>query len=182
MADNDLAIVGIEAASRDDAHDIVDDIDALVDQGTITVREIAMAYKTKHGRIKVNHISDHGAKVGAMVGAGWGVVSIGAALATGAVTVATAGVLPIVVGATVGIGLDTGVGAAIGKAFNLHHEAGSKMLKAMTDHVQRGNAIVYLVVDPANAVTVSDALAAKHTVHSVVITAEEAAKIAAELS
>jgi hypothetical protein len=34
--------------------------------------------------------------------------------------------------------LDTGVGAGIGKAFNLHHEGGSKLLKAMTDHVQRG--------------------------------------------
>ena len=97
-------------------------------------------------------------------------------------TVATGGVLPIVVGATVGIGMNTGVGAAIGKAFNLHHEAGSKMLKAMTDHVQRGNAIVYLVVDPANAATIAEALADKRTVHSVVITAEEQAKIAAELS
>lgn len=182
MADNDLAIVGIEAASRDDAHDIIDDIDALVDQGTITVREMSMAYKTKHGRIKVHHVSDHGAKVGAMVGAGWGAVSLGAALATGAVTVATAGVLPIVVGATVGIGLDTGVGAVIGKAFNLHHEAGSKMLKAMTDHVQRGHAIVYLVVDPSNAATIAEALADKRTVHSAVITADEQAKIAAELS
>ena len=181
MTDTDLALVGIEAASKDDAHDIIDEVDALIDQGTISVREISMAYKTKHGRVKVSHVSDHGAKIGAAVGAGWGVVSMGAALATGAVTLAGAPVVAIAVGAALGLGIDTGIGAAIGKAFHLHHEAGSKMLKALSDHVAAGNAVVYLVVDPPNAEVISEALIGR-PVHHAIITGEDQAKIADAIS
>ena len=77
MENKDLTIVGFEASSRDDANDLADAIDALAADGTVTVHELAVAHKNAHGRVKVHYITDHGAGIGAAVGAGWGALGLG---------------------------------------------------------------------------------------------------------
>jgi uncharacterized membrane protein len=147
----DLHIVGLKTDSRAAAEAVIDRIDEKVDTGEITVREIALLYRTKHGRTKVRYVHDHHAGIGAAIGAGWGLLGVGAAVGTGAV-VLTGGLalIPIAAGAIVGIGVDAGIGALIGKAFD-HHEAGKSFLKGFAEHVNAGGAAVLLVADPNNA-------------------------------
>ena len=147
----DLHIVGLKADSRATAEAVIDRIDEKVDTGEITVREIALIYKTKHGRTKVRYVHDHKVGIGAGIGAAWGVLGVAGAVGTGAV-VLTGGLalIPIAAAAVVGIGIDTGIGALIGKAFD-HHEAGKAFLKGFGDHVEAGGAAVLLVADPNNA-------------------------------
>lgn len=179
MASQDLSIVGIEASSRDDANDVADAIDEMAKQGSITVREIAVAHKNKHDRVKVHYITDHGAGIGAIAGAGWGALGLAGAAVGG--TVLTGGLLPIVAGSVVGLGVSTGVGAAIGKAFNIHHEGAKDVLKTLADHVQAGGAVTFAVVDPANADVVADAFSDRE-VHATTVTGEQQDAIADELS
>lgn len=70
--------VSSPTGSRDEADAVVDDIDAVVDTGEVTVREIATVEKTKHGRRKIHYVHDH--KVG--IGVGLAVLG-GVGVATG---------------------------------------------------------------------------------------------------
>ena len=179
MAHEDLTIVGFEASSREDANELADAIDALAHDGTVTVREVAVAHKNSHGRTKVHYITDHGTGIGAAVGAGWGAIGLGSAAVAG--TLATGGLLPVIVGAGVGLGVTTGIGAGIGHAFDLHHEGAKDVLKQLSEHVENGHAVTFAVVDPANAEALPAAFPDREA-HFATVTGEEQEAIAAELS
>lgn len=178
MASDDLTIVGITASSREEANRLADDIDELAKRGTVTVRELAVAHKNRHGRVKVHYITDHAAGIGAVVGAGWGFMGLTSAAAAG--TLATGGLLPVVVGAAVGLGLTTGAGAAIGHAFDLHHEGAKAVLTSLSEDVAQGRAVTFAVVDPANADALVEAFPSR-TVQQATVSGDEQERIAAEL-
>lgn len=56
------------ASSREDANELADAIDELAHDGSVTVRELAVAHKNSHGRTKVHYITDHGTGMGAGIG------------------------------------------------------------------------------------------------------------------
>jgi uncharacterized membrane protein len=179
MTHDDLTIVGFEASSREDANDLADEIDALAEEGTITVRELAVAHKNAHGRVKVHYITDPGAGIGAAIGAGWGAVGLGTSAIAG--TLATGGLLPVLVGAGIGLGLATGVGAAIGHAFDRHHDGARDVLEKLSAHVEAGRAVTFTVVDPSNADWLTAAFPHR-TAHVATLTGEEQERVAAELA
>lgn len=179
MAFEDLTIVGISASSREEAHVLADDIDELSERGRVAVRELAVAHTNRHGRIKVHYITDHGAGIGAAVGAALGAVGLGSLAVAG--TVATGGLLPVLVGSAVGLGVTTGAGAAIGRAFDRHHEEAKDVLESLGEEVRNGRAVTFAVVDPPNADALEESFPGRQ-LYRTTITAEQQEKIAEELA
>lgn len=183
MTREDLTLVGMTTDSRDEALEVADAIDDLQEQGSVTVRELAVAHKTKHGRTKVHYVTDHGAGIGAGVGVGLGALNLGGAALAGTLgaAAAVAGPLSLIVGLGVGLGVMGGAGALVGKAFNLHHEAGRKLLKELSESIEAGGGAVFAVVDPANADVLVESFA-EYEVFTALVTAEEQEQIEASLA
>ncbi len=145
MAAENLRIIGIKVNSRNAAEEAVDQLDAKVDSGGATIREMAIVYKTGRGKVKVNYVHSHAVLIGSAVGLGVAVLGLG--------TIATGGaLLPIFVAGAVGVGVDTGIGATIGHFVGKHRRQESKdFLKSIGESVQAGGAAVLVVADPENA-------------------------------
>lgn len=176
MATDDLTIVGITASSREEALTLADDIDELAELGLVTVHELAVANKNRHGRTKVHYITDHGTGIGAAVGAGWGALG----LATVG-TVAAVGALPVLVGSVLGLGFTTAIGAAIGHAFDLHHEEAREILEHLAGEIHEGRAVVFAVVDADNADALAEAMPGRR-LHRTTFTREQQERIADEVA
>lgn len=181
MTNQDLSIIGIESGSREEANEAADQIDGMAATGDIDVKEVAVAHKNTHGRVKVHYVTDHGAGIGALAGGG-----IGAAWLTGAAiagTVVTTGgtILPILLGAGIAVGGGAAAGGAIGKAFDLHHQGAKNVLEGLTVHVENGHAVTFAVVDAASGDTLEAAFS-DHDVHRTTLTGQEQERIVEELS
>jgi uncharacterized membrane protein len=165
----DLRIIGITVDSRQAADEAVDQLDAKVESGQVSIREVAIVYKTASGKVKVDYVHSHAVLIGAAIGLGWAVLGIGGTVATGGA------LLPLFIGGAIGAGVDTGIGAAIGHAVGKHRRQESKdFLKTIGDSVQAGGAAVLVAADPANAdKLLADMRASYPGHHSINISAAE---------
>lgn len=147
MAGSDLKVVSVPFDSRDEADAAVDELDERTEAGGPTASEIAVVYRTAKGKVRVQHVHRHGTVIGAAIGAGWAALGAAGTIATGGLA------LPILLsGAAIGVGVDTGIGAAIGHAVSKHRRpVTDDFLKDVAAKAQAGKAVLVLAADPAAA-------------------------------
>lgn len=137
-----MNIVMIGLPSREAGLDAMDRIDWAVDEGRISVDDVAMAYRDDKGKVKIQQTADATAGKGAVKGGALGVlVGIFAA--------------PLVGAAAVG----AGIGALVGKARD--KGISDKLMKQAGELIEGSEAALFVLADDMSTAAISAVLEEK---------------------
>jgi len=131
-----MDIVMISVASREAGLRAMDLIDAAVEDGTITVEDVALVYKNDKGKVKLQQTADATGGKGALKGGALGLL----------VGIISAPLVPAVA-------VGAGVGALIGKARD--RGISDKLMKQAGQAIASSEAVVFVLTDASSALTVA---------------------------
>ncbi|MFT3852772.1 MAG: DUF1269 domain-containing protein [Ilumatobacteraceae bacterium] len=130
-----MNIVTIGVASREAGERVMDRVDAAVEEGKITIEDLALVYKTDSGKVKLQQTADATAGKGALKGGALGLL-VGLFSA------------PLVPAVAVG----AGIGALVGKARD--RGVSDDLMKQIGLMIEGSEAVVFVLADEASAATI----------------------------
>jgi uncharacterized membrane protein len=137
-----MNVLMIGLPSREAGLDAMDRIDWAVDEGRITVDDVAMAYRDDKGKVKIQQTADATAGTGAVKGGALGVlVGIFAAPLVGATLVGA------------------GIGAMVGKARD--KGISDKLMKQAGELIEGSEAALFVLADDMSTAAISAVLEEK---------------------
>ncbi len=130
-----MHIVMISVPSREAGLTAMDRVDSAVDDGTITVEDAALVYKTDKGKVKIQQTGDATAGKGAWKGGALGLL-VGLFSA------------PLVPAVAVGAGLGAIIGGARDRGIS------DKLMKQAGLAIQNAGAVVFVLADECSTATI----------------------------